>query len=255
VGTHSPPLNGIVANQHPLEQKFQAQKLESLALLAGGLAHDFNNLLVGMLSAADLLRRELAPGSEAYGLAEIIKKAAERAAGLTRQMLVYAGKGPQARQPLALSGAVEEVLGLMRAALPTNLALATALDPALPTILADPGQLQQVICNLVRNAAEAIGTNAGTIRLATGVDVVNGAAPATSGRYVFLEVIDDGCGMAADVQARMFDPFFSTKGKGRGLGLSAVQGIVRGHGGCLRVASGLGAGSQIRVLLPVAGTI
>jgi two-component system cell cycle sensor histidine kinase/response regulator CckA len=254
VGTHSPPFNGT-ANQHTVEQTFQAQKLESLTLLAGGLAHDFNNLLVGMLSAADLLRRELTPGSEAYGLAEIIKKAAERAAGLTRQMLVYAGKGPQARQPLALNAAVEEVLGLMRPALPTNVAIVTALDPDLPPALADPGLLRQVICNLVRNAAEAIGTNPGTVRLATGVEVVNSGAAAPPGRYVFLEVTDDGCGMAAEVQARMFDPFFSTKGKGRGLGLSAVQGIVRGHGGGVRVASKVGVGSQIRVSLPAAGAV
>jgi nitrogen-specific signal transduction histidine kinase/CheY-like chemotaxis protein len=250
---HPLPRDGTAASQ---PQSFQAQKQESLALLAGSLAHDFNNLLVGILTAADLLRRDLAPGSEEHGLAEIITKAAERAAGLTRQLLVCAGKSMPARRPLALNGAVEESLGQLSAAVPSNVALVTAFDPALPPTAADPAQLRDVITHLVLNAAEAIGAKAGRIRLATGVEVVNGAIQPPPelrpGRYVYLEVTDDGCGMPAEVQARIFDPFFSTKGKGRGLGLSAAQGIVRAHGGGLRATSTPGAGTSLRVLLPAA---
>jgi PAS domain S-box-containing protein len=251
------------------EQAWQAQRLESLGLLAGGLAHDFNNLLVGVLTAADLLRRDLPPGSGEHELAQIITRAAERAAGLSRQLLLYAGKGQPARRPLALNAAVEEGLALLAAAMPKSVTLVTALAPGLPPADADPGQLRQVITNLVHNAAEAVGTNPGRVRLATGVEEKDeggrmkeeGAVPPSSfllppsalaGRYVYLEVSDDGCGVAADVLARICDPFFTTKGKGRSLGLSAVQGIVRGHGGGLRVVSVPGAGTTVRVLLPAA---
>ncbi len=255
-GLGDPPVYSVLRERQARELALQAQKLESLTLLAGGLAHDFNNLLVGILTAADLLHRDLDPGSEQRGLAEIIKKAAERAAGLTRQLLIYAGKGAAARQPVILNAVVEAALDSLRATLPGNVALVTALDPTLPPTDADPGQVQQVVSNLVLNAAEAIGTGPGTIRLTTGIEMVSGAAHAApalpAGHYIFLEVADDGCGMAAEVQPRIFDPFFSTKGRGRGLGLSAVQGIVRAHGGGLRVTSAPGAGSAIHVLLPAA---
>lgn len=255
------------------EQSFQARKLESLGLLAGGLAHDFNNLLVGMLTAADLLRRDLPPGGESHSLAELIKKAAERAANLSRQMLLYAGKGAPARRPLGLNAAVEEALALMAPALPKAVAVATALAPGLPPVEADPGQVRQVVTNLVLNAAEAVGPKGGRVTLATGVEEKDeggrrkeeGAArpvhPSSfllppsdlaAGRYVYLQVTDDGCGMAPDVLARAFDPFFTTKGKGRGLGLSSVQGIVRCHGGGLHTRSAPGAGTTVRVLLPAA---
>jgi PAS domain S-box-containing protein len=233
------------------EEVFQAQKLESLGLLAAGLAHDFNNLLVGMLTAADLLRRDLAPGSEEHSLAELIKKAGERAAGLTRQMLVYAGKGKPERRPLDLNTAVEEGLALLTAGLPGNVMVIKVLDPHLPPIAADPAQVQQIVTNLVLNAGEALGAKGGRVLLVTGVEAADGNG-ASSPSTVYLDVTDDGCGMAADVLRRICDPFFTTKGKGRGFGLSSVQGMVRAHGGALRATSTPGAGTTVRVLLPAA---
>jgi two-component system cell cycle sensor histidine kinase/response regulator CckA len=250
------------------EQIFQAQKIESLGLLAGGLAHDFNNLLVGMLTAADLLLRDLPPQGEPRSLAELIKKAAEKAAHLSRQMLVYAGKGKACPRPIDLNGAVEDNLSLLRAGIPKNVVVELALTPGLLPIQADPGQLQQVVMNLVLNAAEAIGSNQGRVILRTEAVEVTSASnetrrgsdrersflsrPLSPGKYVALEVADTGCGMPGEVQARIFDPFFTTKSKGRGLGLSAVQGILRSHGGTIRTTSTPGLGSTFRLVWPAA---
>jgi PAS domain S-box-containing protein len=238
------------------EQVFRAQKLESLGVLAGGVAHDFNNLLTGILSAAELLLRDLPGDSSLRQLAAVIKQAGERAADVTRQMLVYAGRGRSRRQPLDLNELVRENFPLTRAALPPTADVRQFLAPCLPPIHADPGQMQQVVMNLLLNAADALGNSpAGLIVVRTGtVDVApspteNGLSP---GRYVFLEVQDNGCGMTAEVQARIFDPFFTTKQRGRGLGLSAVQGIIHAHQGVIRLSSTPGQGTTFRVLLPAA---
>jgi len=242
----------------------QADKRECLELLAGRLAHDFNNYLVGMLTAADLLCRDLPPGSEQHALAELIGKSADRAANLTRQLLVYAGRGPLLRQPLDLNVLVTDSLASLTATFPSNVTMVAAPAAGLPLAEGDPGQIRQMITHLVANAAEAIGPRAGHILIATGVEEIGAPACDSSwascfvlrplapegGRFVYVSVVDNGAGMTEAVLHRAFDPFFSTRSKGRGLGLSLVQGIVRAHGGGLLAASTPGGGTSLRVWLP-----
>jgi PAS domain S-box-containing protein len=235
------------------EQVFQAQKAESLAALACGVAHDFGNIAAAIRNAADLLLRELPDGAPPRALAELIKRAGERASDVTRQMLVYAGKRAPDRRPLDLSTLVRENLPLLTATLPHRVSFQTALADGLPPVHADPGQMHQIVLNLLINAAQAVGRRGGTVRLTTGAAAPGPGVPPPppgAGGYVFLEVADDGCGMPPEVQARVFDPFFTTKKNGRGLGLSTVQGVVRAHGGALQLASTPGKGTTFRVLLP-----
>jgi PAS domain S-box-containing protein len=236
-----------------------AQKLESLGVLAGGIAHDFNNLLMAILGNLDLARLVLSPVSAARLSVEEAVHAAQRAAELTRQMLAYAGKGRFIVTDLDLSALVAENAHAFRAALPKTVTLHLQLGQGLPPIHADAGQLQQVITNLFTNAAEALGDQAGVVALATGVQDCDAAALAggrvatlpAPGRFVWLAVTDTGCGMDAATQQRLFEPFFTTKFTGRGLGLSAVLGIVQGHHGTLFVESEPGRGTTLRVLFPV----
>jgi len=242
-------------------QLFQAQKMESLGVLAGGIAHDFNNLLMGVLGHAGLGLEQLNPLHPVRRNLESIQRAGQRAADLTRQMLAYSGRGQFVVRNLDLTSQVEEMLHLLEVSLPKAVALKLDLHRSLPAISADASQLQQVIMNLVINAAEAIGDGSGVIRLSTGVERLDAAAmakmlvggEATPGAYVSLEVVDTGCGMDADTLGRIFEPFFSTKFTGRGLGLSAIMGIVRGHKGALQVASVPGEGTTFKVLFPAQG--
>jgi signal transduction histidine kinase len=184
--------------------------------------------------------------------------AGQRAADLTRRLLSYSGKGRFVLQPLNLSKLVREMNALVRPAIPKQVRLRLDLDASLPAIQGDPSQLQQLIMNLVINGAEAIGAKAGTVVVTTGVREVAEtniprAIPPTDirpGRYVCLEVRDDGVGMDAETIARIFDPFFTTKLTGRGLGLAAALGIVRGHQGGIQVDSAPGQGATFRVYLP-----
>jgi PAS domain S-box-containing protein len=235
-----------------------AQKLESLGVLAGGIAHDFNNLLTVILGNTALLRLDVPSGTETARHLDKTLVAANRAADLCRQLLAYAGKGTVVVGPTDINELVTESTRLLELSL-TSAQLSIVLTPSLPPVDADPTQLRQVVMNLVTNASEALGEAAGNIRLATSVvtllagDLPN-ARPTSeiaSGNYVCLEVADDGCGMSADVQARIFDPFYSTKFSGRGLGLPAVVGIVRAHHGALTVESAVGRGSTFRIYLPV----
>jgi two-component system, cell cycle sensor histidine kinase and response regulator CckA len=225
------------------EQLLLAQKRESLGVMAAGVAHDFNNLLSAIVGSAGLLLRELPPGNGTYESAALIKKAAERAAEVTRQMLVYAGKSLPARRPIDLSELVRDNMSLLTAAFPRRAVLDVRLAEGLPAVHADSGQLQQVVMNLLLNASEA-APGGGTVTLATGTGTDNGRP------IVFLEVADDGCGMTPEVRSRVFDPFFTTKGRGRGLGLSAVQGIIQAHGGHIQLTSERGRGTTFRVVLP-----
>jgi two-component system cell cycle sensor histidine kinase/response regulator CckA len=250
----------IEQEQRAIEARLlEAQKLESLGVLAGGVAHDFNNLLVGILGNASLALGE--PGVTDVvreRLAEI-ELAARRAADLTRQMLTYAGKGRASVVPVDVSALVTETIDLVRAAIHRSVRLETALGEGLPPVTADRVQLQQVVMNLAINAGEAVGGDGGVVRLtsrALELDAAGAALPSVGGevapgRYIEIEVVDSGIGMDAETVARIFDPFFSTKGTGRGLGLSSVLGIVRGHRGTLRVESVTGEGTTFRVLLPV----
>jgi PAS domain S-box-containing protein len=239
-------------------QMQQAQRLESLGVLAGGIAHDFNNLLTAILGHANLALIDLAPGSAAHDSLREIDKASGRAAELCRQMLAYAGKGRFVAEPINLSRLIEETVHLLRVSISKKVLLHCQLAEGLPEIQADPAQLRQVAMNLVINAAEAIGDADGVIAISTGVmqcdeDSLRGSRliePPAAGRYVYLEVTDTGCGMDAETRTRIFDPFFTTKFAGRGLGLAAVLGIVRGHRGALKVESERGRGTTFRIMFP-----
>lgn len=240
------------------EQLLQTQKLESLGVLAGGVAHDFNNILVGILANSSLLADSLPPENPYAEPVKEIVSAAERAAALTRQLLAYAGKGRFVTEDVNLSALIREIYALVKVTIPPAVQVRLELSDDLPPVEADAGQLQQVIMNLVINAAEAVGDKPGLVIITTGVEQV-GAAPAANdwnkeglaaGRYVSVDVRDSGCGMDEATLKRIFDPFFTTKFAGRGLGLAAVLGIVHGHKGALRVSSEPGMGSAFKLLLP-----
>jgi PAS domain S-box-containing protein len=236
----------------------ETQKLESLGVLAGGIAHDFNNLLMGVLGNASLALLDLPPGSPVEYSIRQIEDAARRAAELTRQMLVYAGKEQFVIQAVNLSAIVEEMSHLAQVSFGKGVSLQRQLDKQLPKIQADAAQMRQLVMNLVTNASEAIGDTTGAITLTTGVRQLTNAYLATtylapdlpSGSYVYLEVADAGSGMDAATLARIFEPFFTTRFTGRGLGLSAVLGIVRGHRGALQVQSEPGRGTTFTIFLP-----
>jgi len=250
----------ITSTKRFQEQLRDTQRLESLGVLAGGVAHDFNNLLTGILGNASLAYESLSPANPNRPLMANIIKAAERAADLTRQLLAYAGKGRFVTALINLGELVKEISSLIQTSVPRNVQLRFEQEPGLPSVEADVGQLQQVVMNLVINGAEAIGEQPGTVLVATHVQDVDehyvltvwGNNELIPGKYVALEVHDNGCGMDPATISKIFDPFFTTKFTGRGLGLAAVMGIVRGHRGALKVYSSPGKGTTIKVLLPVA---
>ncbi|MCE1228926.1 MAG: response regulator [Firmicutes bacterium] len=249
------------ADEEFREKMEQSQRLESLGLLAGGLAHDFNNLLVAILGNTELLR-SLLPNADAATLKRLqqIEMAGHKAADLCHQMLAYSGRGRFLVAPIQLSTLVGDMLNLLQVGISKRIELRLDLAPDLPMIEADLAQIQQVVLNLITNAAEAIGDQPGLIRLRTGLMEIHaqdrGAMPfdqeAPPGHYVCLEVEDTGCGMSREVQGRIFEPFFTTKFTGRGLGMSAVLGIMRSHKGAILVNSKPGQGSCFKVLFPVA---
>ena len=237
----------------------QSQKLESLGVLSGGIAHDFNNLLTTILGNTNLGAMHLSPESPAMPYLQQIEKATMRAADLTRQLLAYAGKGHLQSTEVDLNRLVVEMTQLLTVSLSRKAVVRYDLAPGLPFISADPSQMQQLVMNLVTNASEAIGDEvSGLITVRTGVQMVDEATqagllpalPLSPGRYVTLEVSDTGCGMAPEVRERIFDPFFTTKFTGRGLGLSAMLGILRSHQGSLKVYSEQGRGSVFKLYLP-----
>lgn len=257
-------LVGQVVLASRLEARMlHAQKLESLGVLAGGIAHDFNNLLVGILGNVGLALRELPGGTPAEPLLRDVQRAAGRAAELTGQMLAYAGKGHVARQAVNVNALVAEIAGLLAAVISKKAALITDFAGDLPNVAGDATQLRQVVMNLITNASDALGERAGTITVTTRTVQADRALLASAyvdeglpeGLYVCLSVADDGAGMDAATRARIFDPFFTTKFTGRGLGLAAVLGILRGHRGAIRVDSEPGRGACFTVLLPCAGEI
>ncbi|MEO9255990.1 MAG: ATP-binding protein, partial [Tepidiformaceae bacterium] len=233
-------------------------KLESLGILAGGIAHDFNNLLVGILGNAGLALAEVPASSPARTTLEDIQTAGRRAADLARQMLAYSGKGRFVIQQLALNALVAEMTHLLGVSISKGALLTCNFTTPLPLVEGDATQLRQVIMNLVVNASDAIGDGEGVIKVSTGVihaeraDLAQAylAPDLPEGDYVFLDVLDSGSGMTRQTMARIFDPFFTTKFTGRGLGLAAVLGIVRGHRGAIKVTSEPGRGTTFRLLLP-----
>jgi len=237
----------------------ETQKLESLGALAGGIAHDFNNLLTGIIGNASMARFEITenPANAQIALNNL-EQAAMRAADLCKQMLAYAGKGRFVVQSLSISRVVRETAELLAISVGKRASLTFELDENIPTFQGDSTQLRQILMNLVTNAAEAIGDHGGVITIRTSVlyvddEYLRGLAytdPLTSGHYVCLEVIDTGPGMDKATLARVFDPFFTTKFTGRGLGLAAVLGIVRGHKGAVKVQSETSSGTIFTLLFP-----
>ncbi len=243
------------------EKLMEKQKLESLGVLAGGVAHDFNNLLTGILGNASLAVDTLPKGSNVQLILKDVVNASERAAHLTKQLLAYAGKGRFIVKTMNLSETVRDISHLIQSSIPSNVQIKLDLAAGLPPIEADATQMQQIVMNLVINAAEAIPEGSGGRVLvntrAQEVDenyIAQSLNPGeiTPGQYVALEVHDTGVGMDQETIRRIFEPFFTTKFTGRGLGLAAVIGIVRGHKGALRVYSTPGQGSTFRILFPAA---
>jgi PAS domain S-box-containing protein len=253
----------------------QAQRLESLGVLAGGIAHDFNNLLMGILGNADLALMELRAESPARKHLDSVVKTSQRAAELCEQMLAYSGRGKFVTKTLNLSTLVEEMAHLLEVSISKKVTVRYHFQPDLPPVEGDPAQLRQVIMNLILNASDAIGDQIGLISVSTGsididpnhpvlisnprkgndglgslpVQFTDGTLP--TGKYASIQVEDTGCGMDAQTLSRIFDPFFTTKFTGRGLGLAAVHGIVRSHHGTVQIESTKGIGSCFRVLIPV----
>lgn len=236
----------------------RAQRMESLGALAGGVAHDFGNLLTALNAHVEAAAAEARPGSALADHVAALGELAERATELIRQLLTYAGRGLVARRRCGLETLVGDLRAYCAAAAPPGAAVRLELDAA--PVEADAVQVRQIVMNLFTNAAEALPAGGGTIVVSTGTADVDAeelrspflpdAPPA--GRYAFLDVEDDGCGMAPDVLSRMFDPFFTTKPTGRGVGLASVLGVVRAHGGALRVRSTPGVGTAVRLYLPAA---
>ena len=250
----------VVHDRRLLENRMQqAQKLESLGILAGGLAHDFNNLLTAIIGNVDLAQMDVPVDNPAVSALREIKTLSARAADLCRSMLAYAGKGKMVVRPVNLNEEIREIGRIICASIAGNVRLVYEMESDLPPVEADRGQIQQVIMNLILNASEAIGPAEGVITVRTFIAECDNAfiqeafttEALAEGPYVAVEVSDTGCGMDGEVLEKIFNPFFSTKFVGRGMGLSAVLGIVQGHKGGIRVQSTPGDGAVFTVLLPV----
>ncbi len=245
------------------KKMIQTQKLESLGVLAGGIAHDFNNLLTGILGNAYLMLDDLEQNTEMYESVEAIQSSANRAADLTSQMLAYSGQGQYMAMRLDLAEEIEKFEDLLKSSISKKSHLDIQVADDLPRLKADPAQLRQILLNLVTNASEALDDESGVIKIIVGLksygmddigkSVVN-SDELKPGEYVFVRVEDTGCGFEAKDTGRLFEPFFTTKFTGRGLGLSAVLGIVRASDGGILVESEMGVGSCFEILLPNLGT-
>ncbi|MCC7384233.1 MAG: response regulator [Deltaproteobacteria bacterium] len=240
-------------------QLVQTQKWESLGVLAGGIAHDFNNLLTSVLGNASLALLGIPEGLPARALVEDILSSARRASELTRQLLAYSGRARLEAMAIDLNRTLEETVPLLQAALPAQVSLRLQPESGLPPVGADPDQLKQVLLNLVINAGEAIGRREGVVRIRTGraeldaraVSRLAGGEALRPGSYVFVSIEDSGEGMDEATKEKLFDPFYSTKATGRGLGLATVLGVIRGHGGGIAVESQPEQGTSFQLHFPV----
>ncbi len=260
-----PRLTGLISEiteRKTMEDRLrETARLESVGVLAGGIAHDFNNLLTGILGNSSLAMDYVGEDHPVYSLLESVVMGSERAATLTAQMLAYSGRGKFVVRRVELSSVVREVSTLIKASIPRYVQLRLDLQESLPAIEADVAQMHQVIMNLIVNAAEAVpALKQGQVTVRTSectltkaqLAGLRNAFDALPGEYICLAVEDDGTGMDESTQQKMFDPFFTTKFTGRGLGLSAVLGILRGHKGAFQVDSRPGRGTTVTVYLPAA---
>ena len=260
--------NRMHAEEHRMELERQvqhSQKLESLGVLSGGIAHDFNNLLMSVLGNADLALDALEDGHPAADNLLEVERAARRGAELADQMLAYSGRGKFVIEPIHLGELIAEMAHLLEVSISKKTELRLDFPTDLPTFDGDPTQIRQVIMNLLTNAAESLGEEGGVIHASAGtmdcdrafLDEIHEALqagneePLPEGTYVYLEVADNGSGMDAITRSKVFEPFFTTKFTGRGLGMSATLGIVRGHDGTIRICTESGMGSSFRVFFPV----
>ncbi len=237
------------------KQLHQAQKMESLGVLAGGIAHDFNNILAVIMCYSSLGQHK---PEKAAGLMPEIEKATERGAVLCRQMLAYAGKTQFVQSHVDVTALLDEMLGMLKSSLPLNVTIKPYLSGDLPAIEGDAGQLRQVAVSLIMNSSEAIGEEQGYIRVALTKTTITAEQPEkdytgkaiSPGQYLCLEVTDSGCGMDEETVSRLFEPFYTTKFVGRGLGMSAVLGIITAHKGAVQLQSRQGRGTTFKVYLP-----
>jgi PAS domain S-box-containing protein len=243
------------------EEFVSRQKIESLGILTSGIAHDFNNLLASILMDAeladsDLMSRNLAKNLSPRQELQRIKAVAVRASEIVRELMIYSGQDRSVPEPLDISQLVDEMLELLSVSISKNASLKADLAGNLPMVMGNASQIRQIVMNLIINSSEAIGTKNGVIRVSTssvtlGAEAVSeNPANLPAGDYMRLEISDTGCGMTEAVQAKIFDPFFSTKFAGRGLGLAVVQGIVRAHGGAIHLKSAPGQGTTFQIFLP-----
>ena len=248
-----------ISEQRQLEEvQRESQRLEGLGLLAGGVAHDFNNLLTAMTGNLNLAQLKLPAHSPVHAHLGNLESLLERAGDLTRQMLAYSGRGKRHVAPVDLNRTVQEMTDLLRVSISRQARLLVRPAARLPAILADATQIHQVVMNLITNASEALGEQEGLITLTTSLEQVEAnqlplsppSPPMEPGTYVALEVADTGCGLPPGSIGQIFEPFFSTKATGRGLGLSALLGILRSHQGGLRVTSRAQAGTTFTIYFP-----
>jgi signal transduction histidine kinase len=260
LGPDSEPIHGlamvedITEIKRTQEEAFVRHKLESVGTLAGGIAHDFNNLLGGVLAQADAAFEELEGGLSPREGLNTIRQLAIHGSDIVRQLMIYAGKENEGAGAVDLSQTVAEMAELLKVSVSKHSELVTDLGQDLPAVQADAAQIRRVVMNLVSNASQAIGDRDGVIRVTTrrvaGVGPAALSKTSSTGDYLELEVSDTGCGMPQEMQVKVFDPFFTTRSAGHGLGLAVVQGIVRNLGGTIRLASEPGRGTTFRVLLP-----
>jgi PAS domain S-box-containing protein len=237
------------------DQALANQKLESLGVLAGGIAHDFNNLLGSILADAELAIETIPEDSPARDGVHRIKLVSIRAAGIVRQMMAYAGQEDAVLETLDLSALIAEMVEFLKVSISKRATLVTELAVHLPPILANAAQIRQVVMNFIMNASEAIGDEPGIITISTSMAPPGSCSELPGVDCIRLEVADTGCGMTDEVQARAFDPFYTTKKTGRGLGLASAQGIIRAHGGTIGFTSRTGSGTCFEVLLPAIASI
>jgi nitrogen-specific signal transduction histidine kinase/CheY-like chemotaxis protein len=246
----------ITESKRAQEEAVERQKLETVGTLANGMAHDFNNLLGGILAHAELALVQLAGGSQPEAEIKAICESAVRGSEIVRQLMIYAGTENEPLHSVDLSQIVEEMVDLLKFSVSKHATLITNIGKDLPAVQASAGQLRQIVMNLVTNASEAIGDRHGVIRVTTECVAVGHdqtrftSEDVADGKYLKLEVSDTGCGMSPETQGKIFDPFYTTKSAGHGLGLAVVQGTVRSLHGTIRVESQPGEGTTFEILLP-----